>query len=290
MHANWLYRKWTDGSDGAIKARTALKAWKQSLPPVLRLENIPPASGSYRAVFHLHLNYYFAWIAMGKFQVVAFVRRCLRQAAGSILLPIEDTTMQLYKSCVKAAKKMLELFGNIDRSGNVTRSSFTDFQGCSIATMILLIAGILERDLCYKARISFGLSCLRRMAGDNVAAINGVHFMEALESIVDEAAEKLRNFNTIARDIAASLLPQETMSRPQSTSASIRWDSTAPLSQLLDASADNSMLYDQGPDQSDHLWYPSNSTHGDPFSLLQFDNEAFLMELTDVEMRGISGS
>uniref|UniRef100_L2FYM2 Transcription factor n=1 Tax=Colletotrichum fructicola (strain Nara gc5) TaxID=1213859 RepID=L2FYM2_COLFN len=56
----------------------ALKSWKRSLPPPLKLQNIHPKSPGYRAVFHLHLNYYFAWIDMGKVSVVTVVRARLR--------------------------------------------------------------------------------------------------------------------------------------------------------------------------------------------------------------------
>ncbi|KAK2042410.1 hypothetical protein LZ31DRAFT_596410 [Colletotrichum somersetense] len=41
---------------------------------------------------------------------------------------------------------MIELFECLYRSGNLAWFSFTDFQGCSIATIILLLAGILTRD------------------------------------------------------------------------------------------------------------------------------------------------
>lgn len=233
---------------------------------------------------------------MGKFKVVATARSRLREASGTAQPAMEDCSAQLSKSCIKAAKKMLELFGNIDRADNMTKSSFTDFQGCSIATMILLVAGILERDLCYEARISFGLDCLRRMAGEHIAAINGVHFMEALKAIADEAAEKLRKYETSVERISSPISRPDTMLTRQDAqltshssadaNTSVPWThARAPL-QTLSLPPTNTLW----TEQDGHAWAPSGGVNNDPFSLLQFDNEAFLMELTELEMLGVSGS
>ncbi|GKT43614.1 uncharacterized protein ColSpa_03795 [Colletotrichum spaethianum] len=74
----------------------------------------------------------------------------------------------------------------------MARFSFTDFQGCSIATIIVLLAGILHRDSGYEGRVAFGLDCLRQMAcGRNPTARTGVRFVEALQSITNEARSKL---------------------------------------------------------------------------------------------------
>lgn len=181
---------------------TLLKSWKRSLPPELRLQSVHPESASYRAVLHLHLNYYFAWIAMGKVSVVTVVRNRLRSA----LRPGTATTKssqqagdedieKLHRSCVKAAKRILELLESLGQTGNVARFSFSDFQGCSIATIVVLLAGILDRDAAYEARVSLGLDCLRRMAGGNVTVRKGVRFVEDLRSITDEAWWKLRSLS-----------------------------------------------------------------------------------------------
>jgi hypothetical protein len=98
---------------------------------------------------------------------------------------------RLSDSCTKAARKLLRLFENLTNTQNITRFSFTDFQGCSIATIVTLVSGILERDSGYEARVAFGLDCLRRMAAGNMTAQMGVRFVEAIRSITNEAAEKL---------------------------------------------------------------------------------------------------
>ncbi|OHW97473.1 thiamine repressible gene regulatory protein thi1 [Colletotrichum incanum] len=164
----------SDLSESLHNAQFSLKKWKEDLPPSISLQNVIPKSSSYRAVFHLHLNYYFASIDMGKVSVVTV------------------NIKQSSDACIKAAKKMIDLFDGLSRSGNMARFSFTDFQGCSIATIIVLLAGILDRDSGYESRMAFGLSCLRRMAcGGNATARMGVRFVEALQSITNEARCKL---------------------------------------------------------------------------------------------------
>jgi hypothetical protein len=200
------------------------------------------------------------------------------------------------KPCVKAAQKMLELFGKIRNVGKLTKSSFTDFQGCSIATMVLLVAGILERDLCYETRISFGLDCLRSMAGDNAAATTGVDFMEALKSIADEAAEKLRRSNTVVHRPTNGETPPTASSSaapdplpfvpPPATADPEDWslaeDSQQSPGRMLDHATWNELNAD--------AWAMSADMNDEPFSFLQHDNEAFLMELTGLNVLGISGS
>jgi hypothetical protein len=229
---------------------------------------------------------------MGKFIVVATVRTCLREASTTTLSSQDSGPAQLSKSCVKAAKKMLELFGTIDRAGNMTKSSFTDFQGCSIATMILLVAGILERDLCYEARISFGLECLRRMAGEHIAAINGVHSMEALKAIADEAAEKLQSCNPSAAQHKTCWQVPDTSPPPQNPQLPppSHYGVNPVYARPLPPAPNIPLANPAWIEPDGFAWAPSDSTSGDPFSLLQFDNEAFLMELTEFEMLGGSGS
>jgi hypothetical protein len=157
------------------------------------LEGIHPRSSSYRATFHLYLNYYFARIAMGKASVVTQVRSHLknRLRPDPHALP-EDHDVYLAQSCIKAAKRILRLYEDVRRTGNLTRFSFTDFQGCSVVTSLVLLAGILERDSDYERHVAFGLDSLRKMAEGNTTATAGLKFVEALQSITEEAIQRLR--------------------------------------------------------------------------------------------------
>ncbi|KAF2621782.1 hypothetical protein BU25DRAFT_415801 [Macroventuria anomochaeta] len=186
---------------------TALKHWKRSLPPTLKLESIHPRSSSYRATFHLYLNYYFARIAMGKVSVVARVRLYLRNRLGRDAQPTpEDHTDHLSQSCIKAAKKILRLYEDVRRTGSLTRFSFTDFQGCSVATSLVLLAGILERDSDYDRHVNFGLDSLRKMAEGNATATAGLKFVEALRSIAEEAVQRLHQHSAVASSVAQDFL------------------------------------------------------------------------------------
>ncbi|QGA14473.1 hypothetical protein EYB26_002127 [Talaromyces marneffei] len=171
-----------------------LKSWKRSLPSDFALELIDPRDSRYRAVFHLHLQYYYAWIAVGKVCVVAVVREHLRHHIAKEKSPLyrDQSVPSLAKHCIKAAKKLLRLFENITKTNNLTRFSFTDFQGCSISTIIVLLAGIMNRDPEYESQVNFGLESLRKMADGNRSAKTGVRFVEMLRSIADEAVAKLR--------------------------------------------------------------------------------------------------
>lgn len=171
-----------------------LKSWKRSIPSDFALELIDPRDSSYRAIFHLHLQYYYAWIAVGKVCVVSVVREHLRHHIAKDKSPLyrDQSIPKLAKHCIKAAKKLLRLFENITKTDNLTRFSFTDFQGCSISTIIVLLAGIVNRDPEYEAQVNFGLESLRKMADGNKSAKTGVRFVEMLRSTADEAVAKLR--------------------------------------------------------------------------------------------------
>ncbi|KAF3385391.1 hypothetical protein F1880_002743 [Penicillium rolfsii] len=229
-----------------------LKEWKKTLPENFRLDRIDPRAPSYRTVFHLYLNYYYSWITMGKVSLVTVVRARLRQH----LLPerhatqVCETMKRLSDSCTKAARKLLQLFENLTNTQNMTRFSFTDFQGCSIATIVTLVAGILDRDSGYEARVAFGLDCLRGMAAGNMTAQMGVRFVEAVRSITNEAAEKLHH-------ASANEKRHEDDVAPKLTSAYNQWAEWLTLQEQEDTSCRT--LNDPGPL---HAWSIPQSATG----------------------------
>ncbi|KAB8224562.1 fungal-specific transcription factor domain-containing protein [Aspergillus novoparasiticus] len=157
------------------KYESDLKEWKRSLPLEFKLEDTDPQDSRYRAVFHLYLNYYYAWITIGKASLISVVRAKLRSCAtGSQPPQISNVARNLSRSCAKAARKLLGLFETVSMSHKITRFSFTDFQGCSIATIVTLLDGIPERDSGYEARVASGLEHLRQMAIGNATAKIGV--------------------------------------------------------------------------------------------------------------------
>lgn len=162
--------------------------------------------------------------------------------------------------------------------------------------MVLLVAGILERDLCYETRISFGLDCLRSMAGDNAAATTGVDFMEALKLIADEAAEKLRRSNTgMYRPTTGKTPPTVSPFAAPDLLAFVPPPATADagdwsLAEDLQPSPGRVLDHNTWNELNTDAWAMSADMNDEPFSFLQHDNEAFLMELTGLDVLGISGS
>lgn len=163
------------------------------MPSDFILDQIDPKTSKYRTILHLRLNYYYAWITMGKVALVTVARTHLRQQLHpeTSAPKLCDRVKKLAKACTKAARKILELFESLTRTQKITRFSFTDFQGCSIATIVTLVAGIIERDSGYHSRVAFGLDCLTKMATGNMTAKMGVRFVQAIQSITTEAADKL---------------------------------------------------------------------------------------------------
>jgi hypothetical protein len=87
---------------------------------------------------------------------------------------------------------MIRLFEILRENEYLARFSFTDFHGCSIATIIILLHGILERDATYEATINFAFESLRYMATDNETARLRVKFVDGFKSLADEAVDKMR--------------------------------------------------------------------------------------------------
>ncbi|KIL94074.1 hypothetical protein FAVG1_02636 [Fusarium avenaceum] len=187
----------TTADDGINERVTSLednlKEWKNSLPEGFSLDAIPPSDSRYRAVFHLYLNYYYTRIIMGKASLIRIVRMTLRYHLGQDAQPwiIDDSTERLARSCKRASKKLLHLFEALDETSGMSRSAFTYFQACSVATIVTLIAGIMERGFGYQRRVDLGLDFLRGMAAGNPTAEMGVKLVESLQSISDEASRKL---------------------------------------------------------------------------------------------------
>ncbi|KAE9571218.1 hypothetical protein CGMCC3_g12769 [Colletotrichum fructicola] len=185
---------WSSDSQLPLKEyHDLLKSYKNDHLTGLDLTNLDPRSPYYRAIFHLHLNYHFAWIAIGKSSVVAMTRFYLRKNQSTDAI-IDGVSLMSgpFRCCKKAAQKMLGLLESASQSGNLAPSSFTDFQACSIATIMLVLTGITSRDSEYNAQVAFGLDCLRKMSNMHTAGRMAINFVKALMAIAEEARSKIR--------------------------------------------------------------------------------------------------
>ncbi|OGE52916.1 hypothetical protein PENARI_c009G07944 [Penicillium arizonense] len=297
-----------------------LRQWKKSLPPDFKIDTMHPKDSRYRTIFHLYLNYYYAWITIGKVALVTVARTSPRSHLQPWSKPSEasDLIVRQSRSCAKAARKLLLLFENLTSTGNITRFSFTDFQGCSIATIVTLVAGIMERDSGYEARVTFGLDCLRKMATGNITAKMGVKFVEAVQSITNEAAAKIHRASSIHTESTedaqssasaseyhqwaawhAEMEPSQTEEQGVIPYRGIEVEpnvpySNTPLLQLGQSNVPNTSGWKTPNDQnfSETSLLPQDLAHGstmawgiqstddDHLSALQNDDPAFLMGLT----------
>lgn len=258
---------------------------------------------------------------MGKVALVTVARTKLRKTLDPIseYPRISENVRRLSQACAKAARKTLQLFENLSRTNNITRFSFTDFQGCSIATIVTLVAGILERDSGYSHRVQLGIDCLKKMAKGNMTAKLGVKFVEAVQPIANEAAEKLRSaevanqglvdttsrsqYNQWATWLAAqdhTEDDQECTSRDEvSTNYASRqldpWKDSEPARGIASWESTNNSLSMKSAAQSTftddeiarHI--AESSMEDDLFSGFQNDDHAFLMGLTGLDALDFSG-
>jgi hypothetical protein len=266
---------------------------------------------------------------MGKVALVTVARTSLHRHSQPWSKPseISDLTVRQSRSCAKAARKLLLLFENLTSTGNITRFSFTDFQGCSIATIVTLVAGMIERDSGYEARVKFGLDCLRKMATGNITAKLGVKFVEAVQSITNEAAAKRHRDSSTSMNTTQGVQSSDTASEYDQWAA---WFTQLERSQTEEQSViperghdvERNVSYSQTPlvqpgpshvlnitswrspnDQpiSDTLPVPQDlaqestmgwglqSTDDDLLYSLQNDDPAFLMGLTGIDLLDFSG-
>lgn len=297
-----------------------LRQWKKSLPPDFRLDNTDPKDSRYRTIFHLYLNYYYAWITMGKVALVTVARTRLRCHMFPASRPPDpsDAALRQSRYCAKAGRKLLLLFEDLTKTRNITRFSFTDFQGCSIATIVTLVAGVTERDPGYNARVKFGLDCLRRMATGNMTAKLGVKFVEAVQLITNEAAEKLHRASSTAnetQDVQASASASDynqwaewlaRLEHPRALDqrAIYEVESAVPLSHTVLHPQSNENMSDwrtAGEPYISESSIPQTLAHGstmlrefqpieyDLLSGLQSDDPTFLMGLTGIDVLDFSG-
>ncbi|CAI0642705.1 unnamed protein product [Colletotrichum noveboracense] len=209
---------WSSDSQLPLKEyHDLLKSYKNDHLTGLDLTNLDPRSPYYRAIFHLHLNYHFAWIAIGKSSVVAMTRFYLRKNQSTDAI-IDGVSLMSgpFRYCKKAAQKMLGLLESASQSGNLAPSSFTDFQACSIATIMLVLTGITSRDPEYNAQVAFGLDCLRKMSNMHTAGRMAINFVKALMAIAEEARSKIRL-------VGGALEAQDTREEGSSELAYIAW-------------------------------------------------------------------
>lgn len=184
-----------------------LQRWKMTLPSALQLHDLIPHTKGYRTVVHLHLNYLNAWIILCRLPLLFLVRERLKKAfVDPDLELLKENRVERYAGyCIEAARKMIVLFATLQETRSLAKFSFTDFQGCSTATIIILLHSILEAKAPHSTSIASGLDCLRFMASGSEEAKVGVRFVEEFQSLAYEASARTRENSTREETITQDL-------------------------------------------------------------------------------------
>lgn len=183
-----------------------LVSWTTGLASNLKLSNLRPLSKGYRAVIHLHLNFYFASILLCRSALLYLLRRDLKNLFENLAEPDVvnvvdyDRLERLADDCVDAGKAIIDLFETLQQNESLGMFSFTDFQGCSIATVILLLESMRRGNRTNSLSIDTGFSCLRYMATENRHAKAGIQYVEELRVIANQVIQKRMQPSSIHQD------------------------------------------------------------------------------------------
>lgn len=123
-----------------------LQKWYSELLPNLHPDDILPGSRNYRATVHIQIHYHYAWIRMGRASLLQLVQDRLHRPVDEKGLEIQRPQLihDLARSCVEAATKTAQLIATLKKHNLLCRFSFTDYQGCSSALIVLLLNSVLE--------------------------------------------------------------------------------------------------------------------------------------------------
>jgi hypothetical protein len=183
------------GTRTTEKLQDDLHTWKASLSSDLWLEGLESRSQGYRALLHLHLNFHFASILLFRSALLSLLRRHLTKLFGrpEDYEQIEDLRLERFSvKCVDAAKSIIELFDMLQEAHSLGMFSFTDFQGCSTATVVLLLNCMLHGKQTNTRSIETGYACLSFMAIGNDYAKTAITYVQELHSIAEEVLEMSR--------------------------------------------------------------------------------------------------
>jgi len=277
--------KW-DRADNFI---AMLKKWRTELPTNLQLESLDTSRRTFRAEVHLHQNYYQAIVVLCRVPLMMAVRRYPQQALSDLNTGNKRVT-SLAHLCYGAAKEMLLLFKILLNNQALANWSWVDFQGCSVATLAVLLYGILKRDEDYSTILDHGMQCLSFMALHRRAATAALHFIKRFQYIADQATTRERGLDTGIDDevsqhaeyeswLSSRLLDDEvlqsdeTIHPPSSSSNSVSLGSTSGQGAYTDSYMQPLFMWTGMPDWFDSaMWAePGRSNTFTPSNIEAFN-------------------
>lgn len=106
---------------------------------------------------------------------------------------ITDSERLLSQWCLEAAEGMIRLVELLRDAQKLAQRSFTDFQGCVVAIITLLLYGIIDRNDNYDKYVTSAINSLSFMVGRNEGLVPAFRFVQNFKRITDEAYELCRN-------------------------------------------------------------------------------------------------
>lgn len=176
-----------------------LERWLLMLPSDLQLHNLNAMDKGYRGKMHLHQNYNHALIILFRSPLIA----AARQQLGRKLAPEEDLSnidpqaSALALRCSTAARNMITNFDRFRQAQLLARFSWTDFQGCSTATLVILFHSVIEQDLTHQSMVNSGLGTLRVLAEASKPAQLALNFVQDVKEIIEEAVQRSQHADDV---------------------------------------------------------------------------------------------
>lgn len=286
-----------------------LITWKTGLPSDLKLSSLRSSGKGFRTVVHLHLNFHFASILLCRSALLYLLRRDLKTLFGTLdqqNVPDRDRLEELAENCVDAAKSIIGLFEMLQETKSLGTFSFTDFQGCSIATVILLLESMRRSNRASSVSIDTGFTCLRYMATENQHAKLGIQHVEELRTIANQVIEKSTQASSIDQDeptghhgidayqdwiqavLDGSLTPstnqEDGLAAASDNVTSIAQNYSHPESSLHSRHASRALGQPTAPGGSEVLTLPPVFQYAAPSTILSDDpSDTFLFGLTGLD-------
>lgn len=141
---------------------------------------------------HLHQNYSHALIILFRSPLVIVARQRLSQASvpQEALTEPDPQALRLSTECSTAAQDMIANFDRVRQAKLMARFSWTDFQGCSTAILVILFYRVIEQNLDYERTIDTGLHILKVLAEASKPAQLALNFVQEFKKIVEEAVQR----------------------------------------------------------------------------------------------------
>ncbi|KAJ5612216.1 hypothetical protein N7510_005410 [Penicillium lagena] len=164
------------------------------LPTQLQPSNLDPGTKIFRGAVHLHMSYHQIFIFMGRPSLLRLIQMHLygvRAAASQPLLQVSSPADEsLSRACVSAAYRMVDCIRYLAESHRLACYSYTDFNNCISAAIIIIINEIVDSHPCYHSAISVIIRSMEFLASGARNAKQGLRLIQNLRVIMTTIKSK----------------------------------------------------------------------------------------------------